>query len=73
MANALSGWHLLILLTLILLLFGSSKLPSLAKGLGQSLRIFKREMEEIKKEEKNPAPAAEDKENTKTTDTSSHV
>lgn len=41
--NALSGWHLAAIVLVVLLLFGSSKLPALAKGLGESLRILRRE------------------------------
>ena len=40
----LNGWHLLILLAVILLLFGAAKLPGLAKSVGQSARILKGEM-----------------------------
>ena len=40
----LTGWHFLIILVVILLLFGAPKLPGLAKSLGQSLKIFKSEM-----------------------------
>jgi sec-independent protein translocase protein TatA len=42
----LSGWHLLIILAVVLLLFGASRLPALSKGIGQSIRIFKGEMRE---------------------------
>ena len=41
----LGGMHLLIILGIVLLLFGSTKLPALAKGLGQSISIFKKETE----------------------------
>lgn len=41
----LSGPTALVLLVVILLLFGAPKLPGLAKSLGQSMKIFKREME----------------------------
>jgi sec-independent protein translocase protein TatA len=40
-----SGWHIVILLGVVVLLFGSRRLPALAKGLGQSLRIFKSEID----------------------------
>lgn len=40
----LGGWHGLIILAVILLLFGASRLPALSKGLGQSIRIFRKEM-----------------------------
>lgn len=41
----LFGWpHLLIVLFIILLLFGAPKLPGLARSVGQSLKIFKKEV-----------------------------
>jgi sec-independent protein translocase protein TatA len=40
----LSGWHGLIIVVLIILLFGAPKLPGLARSLGQSLKIFKAEV-----------------------------
>jgi len=48
--NALSGWHLIILLVVILLLFGAPKLPGLARSLGQSMRIFRSEVKTMKDE-----------------------
>lgn len=50
MGNLFAGPHLWILLIVILLLFGAAKLPALAKGLGQSARIFKGEMKAMKEE-----------------------
>ncbi|MBT2502648.1 twin-arginine translocase TatA/TatE family subunit [Curtobacterium sp. ISL-83] len=44
MWQGLGGIHLLIILGIIILLFGATKLPALAKGLGQSINIFKKEM-----------------------------
>jgi len=38
--------ELLILLAIVLLLFGGSRLPSLAKGLGESIRSFKKGINE---------------------------
>ncbi len=39
------GWpHLLVILIVVLLLFGATKLPALAKGVGQSVKIFRKEM-----------------------------
>lgn len=40
----LSGWHLLILLAVVMLLFGAKRLPDMARAVGQSVRIFKGEM-----------------------------
>jgi sec-independent protein translocase protein TatA len=52
MLGNLNGWHLLILLAVILLLFGAAKLPALAKSMGQSARVFKGEMKAMKEEDK---------------------
>ncbi|NUU05437.1 Sec-independent protein translocase subunit TatA [Leifsonia sp. C5G2] len=55
MFAGLTGWHLLIILAVILLLFGAPKLPALAKSIGQSMRIFKGEVDELKKDGKDGA------------------
>jgi sec-independent protein translocase protein TatA len=44
------GPELIIILFVVLLIFGGSKLPQLAKALGQSKRAFKEGMEEADKE-----------------------
>ncbi len=41
-AGILGGQELLIILLIVLLLFGGSKLPALARGLGQSVKEFKK-------------------------------
>lgn len=41
--GALRGWHIVVLLVIVLLLFGSAKLPDLARSVGKSLRILKEE------------------------------
>ncbi|WP_407650976.1 twin-arginine translocase TatA/TatE family subunit [Herbiconiux ginsengi] len=43
MLGNLNGWHLVILLAVILLLFGATRLPALSKSMAQSMRIFKNE------------------------------
>jgi sec-independent protein translocase protein TatA len=40
----LQGWHLLIVVLVILLLFGARKLPDLARSVGQSMKIFRSEI-----------------------------
>jgi sec-independent protein translocase protein TatA len=40
----LTGWHAIILLAVILLLFGATRLPALARSVGQSARIFRAEV-----------------------------
>ncbi|MFF2503542.1 Sec-independent protein translocase subunit TatA [Streptomyces sp. NPDC058067] len=46
--NALEPWHLLILVTVVVLIFGSKKLPDTARALGKSMRILKSETEAMK-------------------------
>jgi sec-independent protein translocase protein TatA len=50
MLNNLTGWHFLVILVVILLLFGAPKLPGLARSLGQSMKIFKNEIKPDKTE-----------------------
>ena len=45
--------ELIIILVILLVLFGGSKLPGLAKGLGQSLKEFKKSS----KDDDEPEPA----------------
>ncbi|WP_168915829.1 twin-arginine translocase TatA/TatE family subunit [Microcella flavibacter] len=54
----LSGWTGLILLLVILLLFAAPKLPQLAKSLGQSATIFKKEIKAGKEEDATDAGTA---------------
>jgi sec-independent protein translocase protein TatA len=60
MLGGLTGWHLLIILAVILLLFGAPKLPGLAKSIGQSMRIFKGEVDEMKKDGRSTDAAPTD-------------
>ncbi|MDQ0690901.1 Sec-independent protein translocase subunit TatA [Arthrobacter sp. W4I7] len=48
----LEGWHLIIIIVLALVLFAAPKLPGMARSLGQSMRIFKSEVREMKKDGK---------------------
>jgi sec-independent protein translocase protein TatA len=57
MFAGLQGWHLLIILAVILLLFGAPKLPQLARSVGQSMRIFKSEVKTMKDEDGTERPA----------------
>ena len=58
MLQGLTGWHFLIILAVILLLFGAAKLPALAKSMGQSARVFKGEMKAMKEEDASATPVA---------------
>ncbi|MEF2979270.1 Sec-independent protein translocase subunit TatA [Subtercola sp. YIM 133946] len=48
MLGNLQGWHLIVILAIVLLLFGAPKLPGLARSVGQSMRIFKSEVKTMK-------------------------
>ncbi|MCU1439463.1 MAG: tatA [Rhodoglobus sp.] len=50
MLGNLNGWHLVIILAVVLLLFGAPKLPGLARSIGQSMRIFRSEVKTMKDE-----------------------
>ncbi len=58
----LNGWHAVIILVIVLLIFGAPKLPGLAKSLGQSLKIFKSEIKstetsEVEESDSSDKPA----------------
>ncbi|MFJ8695687.1 Sec-independent protein translocase subunit TatA [Streptomyces roseolilacinus] len=57
-----SVWHLAIVVGVVVLLFGSKKLPEMARSLGKSARILKSEAaamkaENAKPEETTPPPS----------------
>lgn len=58
MLQGLTGWHLLVVLAVILLLFGAAKLPALAKSMGQSARVFRSEIKEMRKDDAPEATPA---------------
>ena len=51
-----SPWKILIIALVILVLFGSKKLPSAARSLGQSMRILKKEVQGLHEDESEPGP-----------------
>jgi sec-independent protein translocase protein TatA len=50
-----SGWELVLLLGVLVLLFGASKLPGAARAIGQSMRIFKAETRGMRSESEGEA------------------
>ncbi len=53
--------ELLLILLAVLLLFGGAKLPQLGKGLGESVRSFRKALKEAKPDEEEGPPATEQK------------
>ena len=54
-----SPWKILIVAAVILVLFGSAKLPGAARSLGKSMRILKAEVKDLHEEETEPAIASQ--------------
>lgn len=51
-----SGWQLLAIVVVLIVLFGWKSLPNMARSLGQSMRIFKSEVDQMKE----PSAASRD-------------
>ncbi len=51
-----SPWKILIVALVIIVLFGSKKLPAAARSLGQSMRILKKEVHGLHEDEPEPRP-----------------
>lgn len=56
--------HILLLLIVVVILFGAKRLPDSARSLGKSLRIFKGEMKEMKKDGEENRDGEEKKDGT---------
>jgi sec-independent protein translocase protein TatA len=54
----LSAWHVLIVLLVVVLLFGAKRLPDLAKSVGQSMKIFKNEVKDLRDDDAPSTPVA---------------
>jgi sec-independent protein translocase protein TatA len=52
-----SPWKILIIAVVIIVLFGSKKLPHAARSLGQSMRILKKEVQGLHEDEQEAHPA----------------
>ena len=54
-----SPWKILIVAVVLIVLFGSKKLPHAARSLGQSMRILKKEVQGLHEEESGPTAQAQ--------------
>ena len=52
--RGLEGWHIVIIVALLVVLFGARRMPGAARSLGQSLRIFKSEIKAAKDDDPQP-------------------
>ncbi|ANS77738.1 hypothetical protein SGUI_0342 [Serinicoccus hydrothermalis] len=46
----LQAWHIVVLVVAFLLLFGWKNLPNMARSMGESMRVFKSEVDQMKDE-----------------------
>lgn len=49
--GAMKPWHWVVIIVLVLLLFGAKRLPDLARSVGRSMRIFKSEVDELRRDD----------------------
>jgi sec-independent protein translocase protein TatA len=69
------AWHIILLLVVILLVFGASKLPDITRNVGRSMKIFKEEVKDLRddgdavKDAVNPNPTSATDETTVNTTT----
>lgn len=51
----LSGWEILIIIIVLVLVFGAAKLPAIASSVGKSMKVFKKEVRELRDDDEKPA------------------
>ena len=64
----LGPWEIVMIMAVILLLFGGKKIPELSRGVAKGLKVFKTEMNDVKKQFKEAADEVEKEDETKTDD-----
>jgi len=61
----LEGWHLGFIILIVSIIWGAPKLPGFAKSLGESMRIFRKEMKQLGDEREEDKKASSEKEQPK--------
>lgn len=56
--GAMRPWHWIVVLVVVLLVFGGNKLPELAGSIGKSMKVFKKEVKELREDDDAPAAQA---------------
>lgn len=63
--GALKLWHIIVVLIVLIVVFGANKLPDIARNIGQSAKVLKKEMKELTEDEEPPADSSkQDKDST---------
>jgi len=65
MLRGLEGWHIIVIVLVVLVIWGAPKLPGFAKSLGQSMRIFRKEMKQMSDERAEDKKPSVEKDETK--------
>lgn len=52
------GWELIVILFIVLLLFGSKKLPDLAGSVGKSIKEFRKSTKELEEMDEDERPSS---------------
>ena len=55
-----SGWELVLVVLVIMVLFGAKRLPEASRSLGRSMRIFKAETKGLRDDDKDTTASAHD-------------
>jgi sec-independent protein translocase protein TatA len=61
----LEGWQFVFIILVVLIIWGAPKLPGFAKSLGESMRIFRKEMKQLGDERDGEKKATPEKEQPK--------
>ncbi|MGB8658620.1 MAG: twin-arginine translocase TatA/TatE family subunit [Candidatus Zixiibacteriota bacterium] len=61
MFGGIGAQELILILLVVLILFGSKKIPEVARGLGRGMTEFKKAMREAENEVTKPQPPTEEK------------
>jgi len=65
LGNIFRSWHIYVILLVVLIIWGAPKLPGFAKSLGQSMRIFRKEMKQLGDEREEDKKKSSEKEQPK--------
>ena len=49
----IQAWHIIVLVVVIVLVFGSNRLPDMAKSVGQSMKVFKKEIKDLREDDED--------------------
>ena len=62
MFSGLKDWHIIFIVLVALIIWGAPKLPGFAKSLGESMRIFRKEMKQMGDERAEDKKTSSEKE-----------